>query len=319
VHFELFWIETPRHIDDAVFHAAGFEGENHVKDFEATFVGHSGVLNKEREKTPKFKLQTSEKIQVQRNNRLHLEQRFDCANICGMPEPVSSAAQEFDRYAKNYDEALAQGISVSGEDKDFFARGRVEWLARCLRNLSFDPKSVLDFGCGTGSAAPHLSDVLRPGLISGIDISEQSVDLARRLHGSQLVNFQALRDFKPNANFDLAFCNGVFHHIPVAERAGAVKCIYDSVKPGGLFAFWENNPWNPGTRYVMSRIPFDRDAIMVSAPEARRLLGAGGFEILRTDFLFIFPRLLSWLRGLEPSVSRLPLGAQYQVLCRKPK
>jgi SAM-dependent methyltransferase len=248
-----------------------------------------------------------------------------------MPEPVSNAAQEFDRYAKNYDEALAQGISVSGEDKDFFARGRVEWLARCLNTLSVQPKSVLDFGCGTGSAVPHFCEVLNPARIVGVDVSEGSIALARQRNGNRAGNgkwkmengketaftFEVLREYSANGSFDLAFCNGVFHHIPLSERAGAVKCVYGSLKPGGLFAFWENNPWNPGTRYVMSRIPFDRDAIMVSAPEARRLLRAGGFEILRTDFLFVFPRTLSWFRGIEPALSRMPLGAQFQVLCRK--
>ena len=68
----------------------------------------------------------------------------------------------------------------------------------------------------------------------------------------------------------------------------------------------------------MSRIPFDRDAIPLTPYEARHLLQAGGFEALRTDFLFIFPRMLRWFRGIEPLLSKLPLGAQYQVLCRKP-
>lgn len=68
----------------------------------------------------------------------------------------------------------------------------------------------------------------------------------------------------------------------------------------------------------MSRIPFDRDAITLSAPKARALLRTGGFEIVRTNFLFIFPRTLSWFRSLEPLAARLPLGAQYQVLARKP-
>ena len=96
-----------------------------------------------------------------------------------------------------------------------------------------------------------------------------------------------------------------------------MNLVYRSLVPGGLFSFWENNPWNPGTRYVMSRIPFDRDAITLTPPEARRLLRAGGFEIVRTDFLFIFPRILGWLRGFERFAATLPLGAQYHVLCRK--
>lgn len=70
-------------------------------------------------------------------------------------------------------------------------------------------------------------------------------------------------------------------------------------------------------RYVISRIPFDRDAITLTPPEARRLLGDGGFQVLRTDFLFIFPRWLGWLRRLEPGLTGWPLGAQYLVLGRK--
>ena len=67
----------------------------------------------------------------------------------------------------------------------------------------------------------------------------------------------------------------------------------------------------------MSRCAFDRDAILLSPPEARALLRECGFEILRTDFRFIFPRALRALRKIEDLVHRLPLGTQYQVLCRK--
>jgi len=67
----------------------------------------------------------------------------------------------------------------------------------------------------------------------------------------------------------------------------------------------------------MSRCAFDRDAILLTPPEARGLLRDSGFEILRTDFRFIFPRALRKLRKLEDLVHRVPLGTQYQILCRK--
>ena len=67
----------------------------------------------------------------------------------------------------------------------------------------------------------------------------------------------------------------------------------------------------------MSKRAFDEDAIPLTSSETRRLVQDGGFEILRTDFLFIFPKMLACFRGIEPLVSRLPLGAQYQVLCRR--
>ena len=98
-----------------------------------------------------------------------------------------------------------------------------------------------------------------------------------------------------------------------------MQFVFDSLRPGGLFAFWENNAWNPATRYVMSKVPFDRDAILLFPHGSRRLLRDGGFEILGTDYLFIFPGMLSALRPLERLACKLPLGGQYLVLARKPE
>jgi SAM-dependent methyltransferase len=142
--------------------------------------------------------------------------------------------------------------------------------------------------------------------------------VARREHGMRGASFHLIAEYEPAEEFDLAYTSGVFHHIPVEERARSVAYVLRALRPGGVFAFWENNPWNPGTRYTMSRNEFDADARMLSAPGARRLLAAGGFEILRSDSLFYFPRQLAFLRGLEPYLAPLPLGGQYLVLCRKP-
>jgi SAM-dependent methyltransferase len=228
-----------------------------------------------------------------------------------------NSAPEFDAYAKDYDTALQEGISVSGEDKEFFAQGRVKWLADRLRGINERPGMVLDFGCGTGTGAHFLADEYPDARILGVDISTASLETARKIHPSERIKFCPTGDYQPAGEMDLVFCNGVFHHIPIAQRAGALALIHRSLRAGGLFSFWENNPWNPGTRYIMSRIPFDRDAITLTPPEARGLLTAGGFDILRTDFLFIFPKFLGWFRLLEPALSSLPMGAQYLVLARK--
>jgi trans-aconitate methyltransferase len=224
----------------------------------------------------------------------------------------------FDEVSADYDVALAHGLSVTGEDKDYFARGRIAWLAKCLARLQEAPQHIMDFGCGTGSAIRWMLNLLSPKNIVGLDVSRGSLEIASRTCGSEQTRFILLSQFQPQAQMDLVFSNGVFHHIALEKRATNVNCMYRSLRHGGLLAFWENNPWNPGTRYVMSRIPFDRDAITLTPSEARRMLQASGFKILRTDFLFIFPRVLRLFRGIEPFLSRLPLGGQYQILCRKP-
>lgn len=223
----------------------------------------------------------------------------------------------FDCAEGEYDHALAQGISVSGEDRGYFAVGRLAFLRTCLGSIGETPRSVLDFGCGSGGTSPLFVDELGVRDVVGVDVSPRLLESARRVHAREGVRFLLRADYSPEARLDLAFCNGVFHHVPESERPDAFRYIHDALRPGGLVSFWENNPWSPAARFVMSRIPFDRDAIMVFPHGARRMLRQAGFEILRTDYLFVFPRLLSALRPLERPLSALPLGAQYQILARR--
>ncbi len=223
----------------------------------------------------------------------------------------------FDQYACGYHSCLNQALSATGENTEYFARGRVRWLAECLSQLNTRPKSVLDFGCGTGSTAPVLLAELRCKSVMGVDSSSESIAHAHQTHSSQATQFVSLRDFQCTNEFDCVYCNGVFHHIPIPERSGAANLVRSALRPGGIFAFWENNPWNPGTRYVMSRCAFDEDAITVSAAAARRMLRRAGFEVVRTDYLFYFPNALAALRPLESMLRKIPLGGQYQILCRK--
>lgn len=225
---------------------------------------------------------------------------------------------EFDDFAADYDAELNKGLSLTGESKHFFAEGRMRWLKGRLARRGFQARRALDFGCGTGGSVPWLFDVLGVDSVVGVDPSEDSLGVARREQGREGASFTTADGFDQAGEIDLAFCNGVFHHIPVAERAGAVRFVFDSLRPGGVFAFWENNAWNPATRYVMSRVPFDRDAILLFPHAARKMLKRGGFEIAGTDYLFVFPSPLASLRPLERWMCKLPTGGQYLVLARKP-
>ena len=102
------------------------------------------------------------------------------------------------------------------------------------------------------------------------------------------------------------------------ERPGVIRRIRDALVLGGRLAFFENNPWNPGTRLVMSRISFDKDARPLSAFAARKLLQAEGLHCAPTRFLFYFPRTLRFLRFSEASLAHIPLGAQYYLLAERP-
>ena len=223
----------------------------------------------------------------------------------------------FDAFSQSYEEALHRGISVSGEDSTFFARGRLLHLAQLLAGRRAGVDSVVDFGCGVGNSLPLIRELLSASHVTGIDVSSDSIAMARQRFPCEGFHLTTCDQLADSARFDVAFCNGVFHHIPLCERSESARWVHEHLQPGGLFAFFENNPLNPGTRYVMSRIPFDREAITLLPHQARRLLRSAGFEIVLTHYLFFFPKALAWFRPLEPALRRVPLGAQYLVLAQK--
>src|SRR5579883_2526410 len=223
---------------------------------------------------------------------------------------------QFDEYAKNYDQLVDSALSSTGEGKDYFATRRVEWVSSYLERLGLQPRILLDYGCGNGSNAPLLLQQLRLDSLIGVDVSEQSIAEARR-RAPLKATFSTPSSFALNQQADLAYACGVFHHIAPTERTTALNYVYRALKPGGIFTFFEHNPWNPGTRYVMSNCEFDKDAITITPAEAPTLLQSAGFQVLTREFLFFFPKWLGFLRRLEPMLKKVPIGGQYVVVGRR--
>lgn len=220
--------------------------------------------------------------------------------------------------AKEYDVMLQKGIRLSGEDKQYFIRERLQDLCHQCQRVGFTPNRILDFGCGIGDTTKYLAELYPSAEIIGFDTSDQALAHACQTYGSARISFCNHADFSQIEGVDLCYANGVFHHIIPQERSGVIIQIHRVLRPGGYFAQFENNPWNPGTRLVMKRIPFDRDAQPLSAPDARGCLKEGGFATLYPPrYLFCFPRSLAFLRSLESFLSRVPLGAQYYILAQK--
>jgi hypothetical protein len=66
----------------------------------------------------------------------------------------------------------------------------------------------------------------------------------------------------------------------------------------------------------MSRVPFDRGAVLLRPSELRALQQSSGLVHHTTEFHFVFPRVLAFLRPAEGLVRSLPLGGQYLVAGR---
>lgn len=224
----------------------------------------------------------------------------------------------FDDYAEQYEQACNKGLALAGEGPAYFAEARIHYTASWLMAAGAPAsRHVADFGCGVGNSVPHFRKHFPEAHLLGLDLSPASINRAREVHG-ETAKFGLLEEYVAAQDQQLVYCNGVFHHIEPASRHRWASKVSDMLAPGGYFALWENNPWNPGAMMVMRRIPFDRDSIPLAPPQARAVLGAAGFDILGTRFQFYFPRSLSILRVLERYAERIPLGAQYCVLARKP-
>jgi len=223
---------------------------------------------------------------------------------------------EFDRFASSYEHDLAKSLSLTGENREFYAQKRVDWTRQCVLRLGESVRRILDYGCGDGANVPILAERFQAEYTVGVDVSVESISIARRQYSAPEVDFLPVNEWMQDSTMDLAFTNGVFHHIQPTDRMQCLQAIRGALRPDALFAFWENNPWNPGTQYVMSRCAFDEQAIKISPRAAKKMLTAAGFTALRMDSLFYFPRRLSFLRPAEAWLHHLPLGGQYLVLCR---
>ncbi len=223
----------------------------------------------------------------------------------------------FDKYAESYEDACQRGLALSGENRDYYAQKRMEYtVSQCPCPQGVE--TAIDFGCGLGHTVPYLLKHFPQARVIGVDNSPETIQNARQNYSDSRVHFTTDKFDIPVDNVDLVYCNGVFHHIDPPERIRVLKRIFNYLKPGGLFAFWENNPWNPGTRLIMSRIPFDQDAIPLSYLESQQLLKSTGFVFLGTSFHFFFPSLFKRLRKFESTLKKVPLGGQYCIVAKKP-
>jgi SAM-dependent methyltransferase len=217
---------------------------------------------------------------------------------------------------ERYDEFLKKGIGITGNDKLYFIRGRLELMTKYLSDSL--PSKILDFGCGTGETSNYLAKLFPKAQITATDESGQSVDFAREKNENQSLNFQYFEDWKNSSEtFDLVYINCVFHHIQPAERQEIMDLIFQKTKIGGQIWIFENNPLNPGTRLAMYLNPFDKGVVKIWPGELYSQMKTSGFQGLEKWFLFYFPQWLSFFRFLEKWGEKLPFGGQYAISAKK--
>ncbi|OGT44095.1 MAG: hypothetical protein A3F13_01190 [Gammaproteobacteria bacterium RIFCSPHIGHO2_12_FULL_40_19] len=218
----------------------------------------------------------------------------------------------FDDYAEKYDDILTSQLEFFDSDNAYFSEYKVLVLKKLL---TAEPNTILDFGCGVGRSTEFLKKHFSSSTIYGCDLSEKSLIQARERVPTAL--FLTPDQIEKSAmTFDVIFIACVFHHIPLADRVSVMKSIVDVCSNSGKIIIFEHNPYNPMTRYLVHRCPFDRDAILLTPAELKKIGLAVGIKNIRHHYTLFFPSQLRWLRIFESYLRFLPLGGQYVVEAR---
>jgi SAM-dependent methyltransferase len=226
---------------------------------------------------------------------------------------------EFDRYSASYEELLKDPIRdrFMGAGAEFFHLRKRDLIREHFSADGVDTRALryLDIGCGKGELLSLLRDDFRQ--VAGCDPSpgmlSSSQDLETRVQEDPgKIPFD-------DAAFDFVTAVCVYHHVPVSARLALTREVYRVLRPGGVFAIIEHNPYNPVTRLIVSRTPVDADAVLLKSSEARDWMRSAGFTCHAPNYFLYFPEPL-YRRGgrrLEHLLRGLPLGGQYAVFGTK--
>jgi SAM-dependent methyltransferase len=225
---------------------------------------------------------------------------------------------DFDRYATDYRAAVNEAVRVGAVDVDRMAGSKVQLLARLMRRHLGDPRKlkVLDVGCGIGLVDAELAPQVAE--LHGIDTSQKSLEAAAlAAPTAHLRHFDGRAMPYPEAAFDLVFAICVLHHVAPAGRAAFVTEMARVARPGGIALILEHNPFNPVTRWMVSRCEFDRDTILLRRASAMRLLTAAGLESGASGYISFWPWRSEPVERLERGIAWLPAGGQYYAWALK--
>ncbi|MGB9696457.1 MAG: class I SAM-dependent methyltransferase [Ignavibacteria bacterium] len=224
---------------------------------------------------------------------------------------------DFDKYAEIYDEVLDEQLKFFDNNGEYFSEYKIKLVKNLIRT---QPQQVLEYGCGVGRNIKHLATYFHDANVTGCDISERSLSIAKK--NNPELDFFLITDeaIKSRKNiYNLIFISCVFHHIQPSTRQQTIDVIASLLKPEGELFIFEHNPFNPITRHIVNNCVWDRDAILLTPSETINLVTTAGLKLVRKNYTLFLPGFLNRLRSIEKYFAYLPIGGQYFVQAIKQK
>jgi len=115
------------------------------------------------------------------------------------------------------------------EDRHWWYRGRRKVLDGAIAALDLPASArILDAGCGSGR---NMVELARVGTVTGVELSDTSVELARARNAGEVVEGSVLEMPFPDGGFDLAVSLDVIEHLE--DDLTALRELRRTVAPGG--------------------------------------------------------------------------------------
>ena len=177
---------------------------------------------------------------------------------------------------------------------------------------------LLDVGTGLGLFEKFLSPAFAN--IMAVDLSFEMLRVAKvtqAFSSKSSAYLQANAFHLPfeDASADLIFMSCVLHHLEEAEIDATLKELARICAPSGRMVFFEHNPYNPFTQWVVRTTPLDHSAHLITYRQLTRKAESAGITILeRKFFLYGTPPIDRAINRLLPGLARLPFGGQFALI-----
>lgn len=142
-----------------------------------------------------------------------------------------TAKEFFTDIVSEYDEIIRKLVSPYPE---------ILWSMFYYLPKEFQPKKVLELGCGSGNLTKAIRNQWSDCSITAVDLSSAMLEKTKEKVGEKHLELleQDFGKLEVEANsFDIVMSSLSIHHLEDEEKIKLIKNVYKWIKPGGFFVF----------------------------------------------------------------------------------
>ncbi len=175
---------------------------------------------------------------------------------------MDKVQQFYDQLSSEYSELIAKCVPRYPE----LIHNMFQYLPE-----DFQPKHILDLGCGTGNLTDQMFKKYPEAQIDALDISEEILNESRKRfsHTPNIRYIQA--DFKtmhlPPGSYNLVMSSIAIHHIEDPEKIKLYREVFQALAPGGIFIFADQTRGTTDAIYQRNISRWKEEALKLGSTE----------------------------------------------------